>query len=152
MTFKLFNVSMFLLFFIISTTESQEGWFWQNPLPQGNDLKAVWFFNDSLGYTAGGPGVVLKTIDGGENWAFIMQNPEMDIYDMQFIDQNVGWVVGSNAKIMKTVNGGESWTTQISQVNNGNFNAIYFSDANNGCIVGGVPSALKTESTIALSQ
>ena len=43
-----------LLVFILSITISaQEGWFWQNPLPQGNGLHAVDFVNSDIGWAVG---------------------------------------------------------------------------------------------------
>lgn len=32
---------------------AQSGWFWQNPLPQGNGLGDVFFINNSTGWAVG---------------------------------------------------------------------------------------------------
>ena len=46
-----------LLVFIISiTTSAQEGWFWQNPLPQGNTLYSIFFINPNTGWAVGEAG------------------------------------------------------------------------------------------------
>jgi photosystem II stability/assembly factor-like uncharacterized protein len=47
-----------------SSAFSQSGWFWQNPLPQGNSLQSVHFIDNETGWTVGNAGTVLKTIDG----------------------------------------------------------------------------------------
>ena len=48
---------------------SQQGWAWQNPLPQGNAIHAVRFAADKLsGWAVGAGGVILRTRDGGFRW------------------------------------------------------------------------------------
>ncbi len=44
------------------------GWFWQNPLPQGNTLRAVHFVNATTGTAVGEAGTILRTTDGGSSW------------------------------------------------------------------------------------
>ena len=37
---------LFIAFLLIQlNTLAQDGWFWQNPLPQGNELRDVWVFD-----------------------------------------------------------------------------------------------------------
>lgn len=55
----------FLLCVRVST---QEGWFWQNPLPTGNDLLDIFVFDQNTAVAAGALGTVIKTVDGGTNW------------------------------------------------------------------------------------
>lgn len=43
------------------------GWFWGNPQPQGNTLRAI-EFDGSLGFAAGDFGSLLRTTDGGRSW------------------------------------------------------------------------------------
>ncbi len=40
-------------------------WVWQNPLPQGNTLKGLFVFDANSAIAVGGPGIVVKTINGG---------------------------------------------------------------------------------------
>ena len=47
---------------------SQGGWFWQNPLPQGNSLLGVSFTDANNGTAVGFLGTILRTTDGGNNW------------------------------------------------------------------------------------
>ena len=44
---------------------AQSGWFWQNPLPQGNDLLAVSFTDANTGTAVGSGGTILRTTNGG---------------------------------------------------------------------------------------
>jgi hypothetical protein len=41
------------------------GWFWQNPLPQGNWLNGVSFTDANTGTAVGSGGTILRTTDGG---------------------------------------------------------------------------------------
>ena len=63
------NLKITLLVFILSITISgQVGWFWQNPLPQGNDLYSVYFANENEGWAIGKFGTIIKTTNGGQTW------------------------------------------------------------------------------------
>jgi len=46
----------------VSTGEG--GWFWQNPLPQGNALNGVAFPDAMHGWAVGASGAILATTDG----------------------------------------------------------------------------------------
>ncbi|HEY7751848.1 MAG TPA: hypothetical protein VH917_06100, partial [Ignavibacteriaceae bacterium] len=59
-----------VLLFNLALIESIHAqWFWQNPLPQGNNLNTVYFINDDTGFVAGLNGAMLKTTNGGEDWS-----------------------------------------------------------------------------------
>ncbi|MGE5680860.1 MAG: YCF48-related protein [Bacillota bacterium] len=88
-----------------------------------------------------------KTSDGGSNWV-----PFNGAGIFYFTDVNNGWAFyGSGLdgtqppfKILHTVNGGTDWTEQFSDNSAGTYNAIFFSDINNGWIVGDQGKVLKT--------
>jgi len=52
--------------FIFSTANAQ--WFWQNPLPQGNDLYSVHLIDTNTGWMVGILGTICKTTNGGLTW------------------------------------------------------------------------------------
>lgn len=87
---------------------SQSGWFWQNPLPQGNNLKAVKFADNNTAYACGEYGTVMKTTNRGINWSIIRIEPNRTCITLSFINANTG-IVGYGASIYKTTNGGNSW-------------------------------------------
>ena len=80
---------LFILLFIISSIHAQEGWFWQNPLPQGSNLNSIFFIDDSTGWAVGGEimvgkregwsearpfpaaSAILKTTNCGSTWQII---------------------------------------------------------------------------------
>jgi photosystem II stability/assembly factor-like uncharacterized protein len=92
-------------------------------------------------------GSFLKTTDGGNNW-----NPFMGAGIFFFVDANNGWSFygsGQNGseppyQILRTTDGGTDWTYQYTDNNVGGYNAMYFSDVNNGWIVGDAGKVLKT--------
>ena len=90
---------------------SQSGWFWQNPLPQGNDLNSVTFVNSNNGFAVGS-GTILKTSNAGLNW-IILQSFPVNFNSVSFADLNTGYAGGLGAYnsgcIYKTVNGGFNW-------------------------------------------
>jgi photosystem II stability/assembly factor-like uncharacterized protein len=89
----------------------------------------------------------LKTTDGGNNWA-----PFNGAGIFYFVDANNGWSYygsGQNGyeppfKILHTTNGGTDWTEQFTDNIQGGYNEMYFSNVNNGWIVGDNGKVLKT--------
>lgn len=59
----MFKKIAFILALILVTTSgyAQEGWCWQNVLPQGHDLHAVWFADADTGWAVGYGGTGLFT-------------------------------------------------------------------------------------------
>ena len=56
----LIGFSILLCLLINNFSQAQPGWFWQNPLPQGNTLRAVKFINTTIGWAVGYYGTILK--------------------------------------------------------------------------------------------
>jgi photosystem II stability/assembly factor-like uncharacterized protein len=89
----------------------------------------------------------LKTTDGGNNWT-----PFTGAGIFYFVDVNNGWSYsGSGSQganppylIYHTTNGGTSWSKQFTDTLAGSYNAIQFTDLNNGWIVGDSSKILKT--------
>ena len=60
----------------------------------------------NTGWIAGGPGLILHTIDGGSNWTVQTTGTNQYLNSISFPDANNGWVVGSGGTILHTSNGG----------------------------------------------
>jgi photosystem II stability/assembly factor-like uncharacterized protein len=77
-------------------------------LGASNDLHALFMANDQTGYIVGsnGPGLVLKSVDGGSNWAPQVSNSAQQLNDVWFVDGLRGWAVGAAGRIMHTSKGG----------------------------------------------
>lgn len=89
----------------------------------------------------------LRTTDGGTTW-----NEFNGAGIFYFIDNNVGWAYSGAGptgtepphKIMKTIDGGNNWSEQFNDSTAGTYEAMFFTDANHGWIVGDLGKVLKT--------
>src|SRR5581483_2957500 len=52
----------------IGVSTGDGAWIWQNPRPQGNDLRSIRFVDASTGWSVGRHGVIMFTSDGGASW------------------------------------------------------------------------------------
>ncbi|MEO1924372.1 MAG: YCF48-related protein [Gammaproteobacteria bacterium] len=116
--------------------------FSQNETEPGNfhrfwpdNLYAVEFVNDDVGFIAGYSGTVLRTRDGGENWdAFYIGRNEL-IRRLSFVNENTGWAVGHRGSIFHTKDAGQSWEIQ-KEISGVYLRDVDFIDENNGWVVG----------------
>jgi len=137
------------LFFIISifivshSAHSQSGWFWLNPLPQGNSLNSIKFVNSQKGFAVGNVGTIMRTNNAGENWSVFNTGFTNDLYSLDFTDESTLYSCGSGGIILKTTNSGISWN-RISSGTTDNLFFIFFSDINIGYICGQEGRILKT--------
>jgi photosystem II stability/assembly factor-like uncharacterized protein len=100
-----------------------------------DNLYAVEFVNDKVGFIAGYSGSVFKTEDGGETWGAIYIGVNELIRHMSFVDESNGWAVGHRGSILHTADGGLSW--EVQKQDKGNYlRDIAFADKNNGWAVG----------------
>jgi len=136
---------------IFKTTNGGATW-----LPQSSgtnlSLRSVHFpVNSQIGYAVGGDGmatdyqgVILKTIDGGDNW-MTKYTPSFMLRGVHFpADNQTGYVIGGNLTsggepcptILKTTDGGETWVNQYSEYRL-YLQAVQFPvDAQTGYVVG----------------
>ena len=135
----------FILLSIVDVSAQEEGWFWQNPLPQGNPLNDVFVFDLNTAIAVGYLGTVIKTTDGGLNWDVqhhaggALKNLE----SVHFININTGWAVGDGGTILKTTDGGVNWFS-VYTGRERSFYSVHFIDSNTGWVVGNSGIILKT--------
>ena len=90
---------------------------WQRlyPFPEviNNTLYSVDFVDENFGWAVGQWGIIMHTIDGGQNWE-IQQNhtQHWDLLSVDFVDRQIGWAVGEYGTILYTNDGGVTWTNQ----------------------------------------
>ena len=121
---------------------AQEGWFWQNPLPQGNDLLSVSFFDSETGFAIGLGGTILRTTNGGIDWQRQTGLIGNNFNSILTTSINNAIAVGDSGKVFNTTNGGLNWIQQTSGTIKPLYN-ISFYDENNG-MVGGFGIVIKT--------
>jgi len=118
-------------------------WHWQNPLPQGNNLRGASFVDANTGTIVGDAGIILQTTNGGEQWNSQPTVTFNYLYGVSFTDANTGTAVGyenPDGMILRTTDGGNSWVRQNSGIGDPfaglNFFGVHFVNSNIGTLVG----------------
>lgn len=149
---------------IMKTTDGGIWWQWQHNeesvILDSNTMQydttgrdwflSVHFFDENLGWACGSRGVILKTVNGGDNWeqmfnityitdTFKIDNvpKEFRLEDIYFTDDRNGWAVGEDGLILHSGDGGDTWQMQNSGTNF-RLESVYFYDNDNGWIVGSI--------------
>ena len=75
-----------------------------------DDLKAVWFVNDRLGFAAGNNNTIIRTTDGGKSWKRVVERRENGPQYRQivFTTDKEGWV-RERQSLLHTTDGGDTW-------------------------------------------
>ena len=126
---KKYFILLFLSFLFVSNSYSQSGWFFQNPIVNTTSLNSIKFVNDSIGWSVGNGGVIIKTTDGGETWSTQNSGTSSDLKSVFFNDQYAGYAVGKNGTVIRTTDGGSNWISQNIGTTS-ELNSIFFIDQN----------------------
>ena len=81
-------------------------WTWQNPLPQGNNLEAVWGRSADDAHAMGGQQTLMHW--DGVNWSIAARPTSMPITDMWGLDTGVLFAVGWFGAVLRF--DGNEWT------------------------------------------
>lgn len=76
------------------------------------NLRSMYFFNHNIGWIVGDAtpsSQILKTIDGGETWAFQNVGSFGDLDYVYFVNESIGFAIGDNEPFLKTTDGGNNW-------------------------------------------
>lgn len=84
-------------------------------IPLNQRAQGLWFFDNSMGFAVSGAasgfgGVIVKTTNGGLNWASVNTTTATAYNSVWGTDAQTVYVVQADGKILKTTNGGENWT------------------------------------------
>lgn len=146
---------------IYKTINGGESWFLQSIADSIADyvLSDIFFTDENNGVAVGGGsgyryfdwGYILRTTNGGDTWT-----PQLNRYEFHslnsvfFIDAKNGWAVGGvnwgifeSSAFLRTTDGGETWIEQPSEISHP-LSGVYFTDANNGLVVGTSGTILRT--------
>ncbi len=139
----LIKCTLLILIFMVVTALSlaQQGWYWQNPLPQGNNLYDVYFHDRTNGWALGADGTILYTNDQGYSWEEYKIESQSVLYGMFFTSVSNGWIVGQHGTILYW--DGTTWEEQESNYD-GLLYDVYFINSNTGWAVGQDETVLHT--------
>src|SRR5207237_8817159 len=70
-------------------TGGSSSWHWQNPLPQGNNLRGASFVDADTGTAVGDYGIIVRTTDGGNSWTVQVSGTTIAWWASSFIDGSV---------------------------------------------------------------
>jgi photosystem II stability/assembly factor-like uncharacterized protein len=133
---------------ILKTTDA--GTTWQHQQMNGTNygtLTSLFFTDENTGWVSGSGldiagGVILKTINSGDNWCLQHNGSNTFIYSVCFTNEFSGWAAGDGGIMFNTTDGGSHWELQGS----GTFADLYsikIKSSDNGWAVGNDGTILK---------
>src|SRR5207249_8188425 len=99
--------------------DGHSGWFWADPLPQGNTLRAIEFAGDR-GYAAGDFGTLLRSDDAGTTWIGLTTGTTVPLAAVRALPPSTV-VVGGNCTVLRSDDAGRT------------FQRLPWTPAGNGC-------------------
>jgi photosystem II stability/assembly factor-like uncharacterized protein len=130
---KIMKRFAFSLLLLPSFIYAQEGWIWQNPLPQGNDMSCLQFVNSATAYALC-YNSVMKTTNTGYNWSIYYTNHDHKNISLQFVNENTGYVVSDSGLVLRSTNSGMNWVL-VHNLNLDRIHNLYFINVNTGFIL-----------------
>ncbi len=96
----------------ILVSEDQGRSWRQANVPTQATLTGVFFHDRNLGWAVGHDAIILRTIDGGENWERLYDAPEQErpLLDVWFRDAENGSAIGAYGLLLTTTDGGDNWS------------------------------------------
>lgn len=113
----------------------------------------LFFIDEQYGWAWGGgrkdqyteqPGMLLATVDGGQNWNSVPFPFEQNVSDIFFLDRTSAWASSLEGALYKTTDGGLNWTKIQTKLPEDVFRSLFFVDENNGWGVGRTGRIAKT--------
>lgn len=142
--FRMLILTLSFTLISLNLSLAQSNWYYQNPLPQGNNLQGVFFVDDYIGTAIGDYGTILRTTDGGLTWKKQNSGVTNFLYSAFFTDANRGHVVGTSGVVLRTTDGGNTWTSQTIGTVTNHYSGLYFINHNLGWTVGAGGTVLRT--------
>jgi len=106
---------------VLYSDDNGENWT-QADVETRNQLNAVAFVNDKLGWAVGEDAVIVHTSNGGNSWTRQFDDRDADrrgpLLDVVFLNEKEGFVVGVFNKMFKTTDGGVTWNDWSGHVDN----------------------------------
>jgi PKD repeat protein len=72
-------------------------------------VKDIKFTSALEGYAAGTNGIIIKTIDGGNNWTPALTGVDIDFNSVEAVAPDSAWATGTNGIVYTTTDNGANW-------------------------------------------
>lgn len=112
----LFVAGLFVFFNLLSNKMmAQSGWFWQNPLPQGNHIRTIISLDENNIIAGGLKGFFIKSSDAGISWDISYFSQNFSISELKYFSSDnilfasVGDLVIGGTILYKSTDKGTSW-------------------------------------------
>lgn len=106
------TVSALVLLWVPDARAAEPRWFWQNPIPQGNDLLDMAFEPEGLrGWAAGRNGAFIRTETAGALWVehATPPSPSMTWVSVATPSDGVIWTVDGAGTVWRSTDAGVTW-------------------------------------------
>jgi len=103
------------------------------------NLKAIQFVNQNIGWIVGDEGLIIKSTDGGSTWFEQEGGQGYYLSDLHFFDDQTGIICGgtnNHGRILRTTNGGNQWDEIALSNYSPTLLSIYFLNSNLGWTAG----------------
>jgi photosystem II stability/assembly factor-like uncharacterized protein len=107
------------------------------------DLYCVNMLNPGVGYISGENGVILKTLNGGNNWFAQSSGTGNDLKGIFALDEDSAISVGADGLIIRTTDKGSTWDS-VSAGTAQDLNSVFFPKKDTGYVCGNGGVILKS--------
>jgi photosystem II stability/assembly factor-like uncharacterized protein len=109
---------------------------WTNTIQhQYTALKSVKFIDADKGFTTGGNGTFLATINRGKTWEIRRVPTSRDLWSVFPFSENLIWVCGDSGTVFRSMDGGQTWFDKSISTTSKLW-SIYFTSVDTGFAVG----------------
>jgi len=108
------------------------------------NLYGVDFPSSNKGWIVGGDGLIVRSVDKGENWEIQESNVTVNLVAVHFLNTQKGFVVGAQGTLLATVNSGDAWGKRETGTE-AFLNDICFTTTDSGFIAGELGAVLYTK-------
>lgn len=120
--------------FLLNNTVSYSQWFGLTTNTSAS-LYDICFINANTGIAVGSGGVIIRTINAGQNWSIIGSGTSNPLFSLVFPEELTGYTGGNTGVVLRTLNGGASWNPRAGC--SINIRSISFLNVNTGITAGG---------------
>lgn len=118
---------------------------WESLSIPNSSVNKTSFTSSLVGHAVCNNGIILKTIDGGQNWYITKDNSNItpsNYFTVYFVNDTIGFATREHDNMYKTTDAGETWV-EISGTSQAIFD-FHFLDENNGFAIGEYGATYKT--------